>query len=163
MAKKTKNIPARYTVRVRKADIIVDSVLSVLTIAAAAWVIYTMSGIEFSAEYALQIVVGIIAAPVFLYLGLWHYPHYIFEKIEVEGDRITFFQLYFRRRTMTFRDIREIYTDGKQGKKKSFDNNGSHAVIIDYGKGKFRLPCDFCDNWEILKTDLKYRGIAVRR
>lgn len=162
MAKKTKNIPSAYTVRVRKADIIVDSVMAAVTIAAAVWVIIMMTQLHIGTQSYLQIFVGVIAVPIFLYLGLWHYPRYIFEKIEVQGDSITFHQLYFRRHQVTFRDIREIYTDGSKKDRKSLGTNGSHAVIIDYGKGRYRLPCDFCDAWNTLRTDLKYRGIAVK-
>lgn len=166
MAKKktTKHvIPEHYTVQVRKADKIVDGVMMVISLVVSALVLHMTIDSAMRGEDAMfQVVIGILSVPFVLYLGVWHYPRYLFNWIEVNGDEITFHKLYFRKHTVKFKDIVEIYTAGKEKDKLSSGYNGSNAIIIDYGKGKFRLPCKFCDDWPTLKNDLKQRGIAVK-
>lgn len=158
MAKK-QTIKYPYTVRVRKLNRIVDGVLGLIFLIIAVVIL----------AYALmqdaslpQKLLGSIAVVVLGYIALWHYPHYLFEKIEVNENGLTFHQVYFRRHTVSFKEIEDIYFDGK-GETGSIRSNGTHAVIIDYGKGKYRVPCDMCDDWETLKKDFKQRGIAVKR
>ena len=139
-------VPENYTVQVRKADKIVDGVMMAVSLVVSGFVLYMTIDCARQGDMMFQVVIGILSAPFILYLGLWHYPRY----------------LYFRKHTVNFKDIEEIYTAGKEKDKISSGYNGSNAIIIDYGKGKFRLPCKFCDDWTILKNDLKQRGIAVK-
>ena len=155
-------VPENYTVQVRKADKIVDGVMMAVSLVVSGFVLYMTIDCARQGDMMFLVVIGILSAPFILYLGLWHYPRYLFDWIEVHGDEITFHQLYFRKHTVNFKDIEEIYTAGKEKDKIGSGYNGSNAIIIDYGKGKFRLPCKFCDDWTILKNDLKQRGIAVK-
>lgn len=155
-------VPDNYTVQVRKADKIVDGVMMGVSLFISALVLHMVIDSVIHGDDMFRIVIGIISVPFVLYLGAWHYPRYLFDWIEVHGDMITFHQLYFRKHTINFKDIAEIYTAGKDKDKLSSGYNGSNAIIIDYGKGKFRLPCKFCDDWQILKNDLKQRGIAIK-
>ncbi len=169
MATKNKNkykkmdIPEHYEVRVRKMNRIVDTVLALIFLGLACLTVKMLVDSGGISKSPTAFVLSLFIIPVLLYLSFWYYPKYIFEKVEVNGDEITFHQLYFRKHTITFKDIDDLYFDGKKDSAEDRNNNGSHAVKFEFGKNKYRLPCDFCDDWPILKQDLKQRGIAIRR
>ena len=164
-SKKTKNIPDTYVVKTRKEDKIVDAIMMVLTLIVAALIINLLIGVftsPFGPDTVLRMVIGLVSLPVFLYMGLWYYPRGIFEKIVVDGDKITFYRLFFRKHEMTFRDIKEVYSNSRKGIR-LFKASGGFAMIIDYGKGKYKVSTEFTEGWDTLNKDLKYHGIAVMR
>ncbi len=169
MAKKEKRekkdsvkIPAKYTVQVVKEDKWVDGTFAIIANALGIYFIYTAAR-DFAAVPAAGIFRFLVAL-VFLFVGILYYPRYVLEHIDVEGDMVTFHRLYFRKYKVNFKQITDCYADGKQKPKNSyFKGSGSHAVIFEFPGGNYRLPCDFCDEWEILKADLKAHGVAVRR
>ncbi len=164
MATKTKvNIPDHYVVRVKKIDRTVDTVLALIFLALAAFAskfFFTGGNIT---DQPAAFTVRLVTIPLLLYLAFWHYPKYVLEKVEVDGENLTLTKLYFRKYHITFKDIDDIYFDGKKDSAETRNSNGSHAMILVWGNHKYRIPCDFCDDWPILKADLKKRGIAVRR
>ena len=152
----------KYTVQVIKDDRIVDAVFSLIAAGLGLWFLYgSIRDFNLSNLFAI---VEVIAAGIFFFLGLAYYPRYVMEKIEVDGDNITFHRLWFRTYRRTFKDIEDIFADGKQKSKNNpFKGSGTHAVYFIFKGGRYRLPCDLCDNWDLLKQDLKNHGIAVRR
>lgn len=164
-SKKTRNVPDTYVVKTRKQDKIVDGIMMFLTLAVSALVINLLVGLfttPFGPNTVLRMIIGFVSLPVFLFLGLWYYPRYIFEKIVVEGDKITFYRLLFRKHEMTFKDIKEVYANTRKGIK-LFQGSGGFAMVINYGKGKFKIATEFTEGWDILSKDLKYHGIAIMR
>lgn len=159
--KKNDKIAEPYTAQVRKTNRVTDAVLAVLCLALGGFFIY--SGITGPYDTTAQLmgqIVRWILVPVLMYFGIVHYPHYVYDRIDVDGDKLKFRNWLKKGGTVRFRDL-DVYAEREDMEARK--SNASHAVTVVYNNVKYRLPVSFCEEGETFLKDLKAHGTAVKK